>query len=73
MTEWSDWDAENAGFLCEPGVGLTMIDHVRRSYGEVQERWLSWDEAVALHAWLTQKIAAEQRGDTKPTETLNAL
>jgi len=42
---WSNWDAENMGFACEPGIGLTS-----------DQRWLSWDETLCLHKWLGAKI-----------------
>src|SRR5579859_3099999 len=43
---WSNWDAENMGFACEPGIGLTS-----------DQRWLSWDETLRLHKWLSAKIS----------------
>ncbi len=48
-SQWSDWDAEAAGFVFEAGVGLTIADNSGT-------RWLSWDETVALHEWLGRKM-----------------
>lgn len=51
---WSDWDAENFGIMCEPGVGIDIADDLNGLSND--SRWLSWDQAVALHAWLGKKI-----------------
>lgn len=53
---WSDWDAENAGFECEIGVGLTIADDIAEHHNG--SRWMSWDETVAFYLWLGKKIEA---------------
>lgn len=51
---WSDWDAENFGITCEPGVSVDIADDLRGlSNGS---RWMSWDQTIAFHAWLGKKI-----------------
>jgi hypothetical protein len=52
---WSDWDAENMGFHCEPGVGLTVDDDLKGASDDAS-RWLSWEEVLRMHAWLGRKI-----------------
>lgn len=58
--QWSDWDAESMGFLCGPRVGLIVKDDMKDlSQGE---RWLSWEQTVALHRWLGEKIMEAKDG-----------
>lgn len=60
-TRWSDWDAETRGFECEAGVGLTVLDDMPCA-GPDGSRWLSWEETVAMHAWLGAKIKDFENG-----------
>jgi hypothetical protein len=46
------FDCYGAGVIGEPGVGITVYTDCGR--------WLSWDDTVALHAWLTKLIDAEK-------------
>jgi hypothetical protein len=46
------FDAYDAEFVYERLVGLTVYPHK-------SEPWLSWDETVAFHKWLGEKIAGE--------------
>lgn len=52
--DWSDWDAETAGFECKPGIGLSVTYHIGK--GAMGTTWFPWDATVALHAWLGEKI-----------------
>jgi hypothetical protein len=61
---WSDWDAENWGFTCEAGVGLTVLDNMKGLTND--SRWLCWNEVVAFHGWLGEKINEFQNADHPP-------
>jgi hypothetical protein len=39
----------------KPGIGLTILDDIRAA-GGCDQRWLSWDETLRLHRWLSDKI-----------------
>lgn len=56
--DWSDWDAESAGFACELGVGLTIADDI--SGVSQGSRLLCWTEVVAFHKWLGEKIVGAE-------------
>lgn len=49
-SEAEGFDAYSAEFAYEHQVGLTI-------YSRPSAPWLSWDETLALHAWLSEKIA----------------
>lgn len=49
------FDCHSVTFAGEPGVGITVTrDDVA---------WLSWKEAVDLHAWLSRLIKAAKDGE----------
>jgi hypothetical protein len=50
------FDTYNTEFVYEHGVGLTV--YPRQPAGS----WLSWDETVAFHEWLGQKIKEANDG-----------
>lgn len=60
-TEFEAFEAPYLEISGEPGIGITLYPAA-----QIGGVWLSWDEAVAMHKWLSALVDAAKASNARP-------